>query len=94
MPCVGKRLACTRDTTLNLVGDALAWAIPQHVGTGAEAALDRLQLRVTRPVRGRLSMRVDGVEVASRRISTRPERRITLPLPHRSGSVEIVLEEE
>lgn len=79
---------------LNLVGDALAWAIPQHVGTGAEAALDRLQLRVTRPVRGRLSMRVDGVEVASRRISTRPERRITLPLPHRSGSVEIVLEEE
>ena len=84
-----------RDSSrLKLVGDALAWAVPQQVGPDADAALGRLQLRVTRPVRGRLSMRVDGVEVASRRISTRPERRILMSLPESSGPVEIVLEEE
>src|SRR5690606_17731027 len=42
---------------VKLVGDALAWAVPQHVDMDPNAALDRLQLRVRRPVKGRLSVR-------------------------------------
>lgn len=79
---------------VKLVGDALAWAVPQQVDVHPDAALDRVQLRVTRPVRGRLSLRIDGIEIVSRRLDSRPERRITLPAPGRSGAVEIVLEEE
>lgn len=71
--------------------DALAWVVPQFVSP--EQALDRLQLRVNRPVNGRLSVRVDGREVASRRIWTRPDRRITLPMPSVTGQVSIHLEE-
>lgn len=79
---------------VTLVGDALGWSVPQLVGAEPAPALDRLQLRVTRPVKGRLSLRVDGSEKASRRIDSRPERRITLPIPRVGGAVEIVLEEE
>jgi len=79
---------------VKLIGEALDWVVPQRV-TGPDAvAFDRLQLRVTRPVAGRLTVKVGGSEYASRRIDTRPERRITVPLPPRAGAVEIVLEEE
>ncbi|MBK1868162.1 NAD(P)/FAD-dependent oxidoreductase [Aestuariivirga sp. YIM B02566] len=79
---------------VKLIGEALDWVVPQRV-TGPDAvAFDRLQLRVTRSVAGRLTVKVGGSEYASRRIDTRPERRITVPLPPRAGAVEIVLEEE
>lgn len=77
--------------TVSLRGEALAWVVPQRPAAGG--ALDRLQLRVRRPVAGRLTLRVAGAEVASLAIATRPERRITLPLPPGEGPVEIVLEE-
>lgn len=76
---------------VRLTGSALAWVVPQRAEAGS--ALDRLQLRVNRPVSGRLSLHVGGAEVASRRIATRPERRITLPLPAGTGPVEIRLDE-
>lgn len=79
---------------VKLIGEALDWVVPQRV-TGPDAvAFDRLQLRVTRPIAGRLTVKVGGSEYASRRIDTRPERRITVPLPPRAGAVEVVLEEE
>lgn len=74
-----------------LRGDALAWVVPQAVAAGGGLRL--LQLRVNRPVRGRLRLLVDGAEVASRRIATRRERRITLPIPTTPGPIEVVLEE-
>lgn len=85
----GASVPSQRPVTLR--GDALAWVVPQRVATGA--GLDRLQLRVTRPVAGRLSLRVGGAEIYSRRLNTVPERRITLPLPPGTGPVEIVLDE-
>jgi len=80
--------------SVKLSGDALAWVVPQAVTSCESLAFDRFQLRVGRPVAGRLSLRVGGVEYASRRIDSRPERRITLPLPRQAGEVEIVLEEK
>lgn len=78
---------------VTLKGDALAWVVPQHVGGEGASAHDRFQLRVNRPVRGRLIAKVGDVEYAAKRIDSRPERRITLPLPAKAGPVEIVLEE-
>ena len=57
----------------------IAWALPQHIRPGA-GALPDLQLRVAAPVRGRLSLHLNGAEVLSRAVHARPERRITLPL--------------
>lgn len=79
---------------VKLIGAALDWVVPQRVTGPEAAAFDRLQLRVTRPVAGRLILKAAGRKYASRRIDTRPERRITVPLPPRAGTVEIVLEEE
>lgn len=79
---------------VSVAGDAIDWILPHAVLTQDGAALDRFQLRLNRPVSGRLSLRVAGSEYASRRITSRPERRITLPLPPTDGQVEIVLEEK
>lgn len=86
------RLPAPEARRIVLRGEALAWALPQR--PGRDGALDRLQLRVRRPVSGRLRLLVDGAEVAGRALSARPERRITLPLPPDGARVEIVLEED
>jgi len=78
---------------VSIEGEALSWVMPQMIG--GKGALDRLQLRVNRPVRGRLVLRIGDKEVVSRRIDSRPERRILLPmpaLPH--GPAKVVLEEK
>lgn len=79
---------------IELAGDAIGWVLPQAVFRHDSPALDRFQMRVSRPVSGRLSLRVGGTEYASRNIASRPERRLTLPLPPTNGPVEIVLEEK
>ncbi len=76
---------------VSLASDALSWVVPQFTGEGG--AFDRLQLRVNRPVQGRLAVRVEGREVWSRRIHSRPERRIVVPMPRAGGPATIVLEE-
>lgn len=88
------RLPAPAADRVSLSGEALRFVVPQALQPGEGAALDRFQLRVGRPAKGRLSARVGGVEYAARRIDALPERRITLPLPPRSGPVEIVLEEQ
>lgn len=86
--------APTADTAaLALRGDALKYVLPQRIGGADAPALDRLQLRVSRPVCGRLSLRVAGREVAGRRLDALPERRIFLPLPPPGRDAEVVLEE-
>ncbi len=95
---IGAALAGTlrQDTThpVTLTGDALAWVMPQRIADAGNSAHTRLQLRVNRPVKGRIVARAGGVEYTSQKIDSRPERRITLPLPPRAAPVEIVLEEQ
>lgn len=85
-----------QDTThpVTLTGDALAWVMPQRVAEADERAHTCLQLRVNRPVKGRIVARAGGAEYESQKIDSRPERRITLPLPPRGAPVEIMLEEQ
>lgn len=54
-------------------GEGLAYVVPQRIAGGAREG--RLQLRAARPVAGRLTL--GG---AARRLVTRPERRVTVPL--------------
>lgn len=73
----------------------LAYVTPRRLCAPEDAALDRLILRMARPARGRLSLRVDGREIAGRTLTARPERRLFLPLPPVGcGPVEVVFEEE
>lgn len=55
-------------------GEAVAYVVPQRIAGSAREG--RLQLRAARPVAGRLRLGTAG----ARRLSTRPQRRVTLPL--------------
>lgn len=73
---------------LRVASEALRFALPQIVQPGAPG---RLQLRLTRPAKGRLRLVQDGVTLLDRRIDSLPERRITLPLPAPRGSGDILV---
>ncbi|MEM1049374.1 MAG: FAD-dependent oxidoreductase [Pseudomonadota bacterium] len=62
-------------------GDAIRFAVPQTLARPLEAGrTDVLQLRVSRPIRGRLTI-TDGERLLwSKRINTLPERRLLVPL--------------
>lgn len=78
---------------VSVEGEALSWVMPQMIGEAG--GLDRLQLRVNRPASGRLVLRAGDREIASRRIDSRPERRILLPIPSLpEAPAKVVLEEK
>lgn len=70
---------------LELEGDALKYALPQRLHPGEIETGQALQVRVARPLRGRLTLHLDGHEVWSRRLKALPERRITVPLDSVAG---------
>lgn len=80
---------------VTVVGPALKYVMPQRVVSGATtAALPALQLRLTRQAKGRLLLSQNGQILTSHKISSRPERRISLPLPKgKTGTLTITLEE-
>lgn len=78
-------------TRLALAGATLKYAVPQRVVGGGGAALERLQIRVGEPVRGRLQLRLDGHPGPGRSVTALPERRILLPLPAPRGRIELAL---
>lgn len=87
----GKLLEPTA-TRISRLGDGLAFVVPQRIAGGAAPALDILQIRATGAAKGRLSLRVDGHEVAGRTLRTLPERRLLLPLPPHRDSLSVALE--
>jgi NADPH-dependent 2,4-dienoyl-CoA reductase/sulfur reductase-like enzyme len=68
---------------LRLDGAALKLALPQVLvpGDPGPGAADRLQVRLSRPARGRLALMRGTACLAARRVDALPERRITLRLP-------------
>lgn len=66
---------------LSIRSETIRYALPQMIFADGPGRHDKIQLRVTRPVRGILSLRQGSMTVASRKIDARPERRITLALP-------------
>jgi hypothetical protein len=62
--------------------DPIKLVVPSLIrATGRDPALADFQLRVTRAVRGRLVLEIDGREVWSARRAFLPERRILVPIP-------------
>jgi len=85
---------------LQVEGPTLKYVMPQRLvsrGCG-EGAADMLQLRVTRPVMGRLVVTRGGEEIWSGRIRSGPERRLTLPIAGlpvgESGELALRIDEE
>lgn len=66
----------TFDAPIKLVVPSLLRATVQRV-----AAMEQFQLRVSRRVRGRLTLQLNGQEVWSQRRQWMPERRILVPMP-------------
>lgn len=86
------RLPATGSTRINLAHPALLLAVPQSLGEGGpDMTHDRLQVRLSAPVRGTLLLQRDGQTLASVKLDSRPERRITLPLPAAQGSAPLTL---
>jgi len=61
-------------------GTALRYVMPQRLTPPSAAGLQQLQLRVSRPVAGTLSLRHDGRELWRQRLRVLPERRVVVPL--------------
>ena len=71
---------------------ALRLAVPQILGSGGnETVHDRLQVRLTAPVTGRLTLMQGGQTLASHRIDSLPERRLSLPLIRLTGTAAVTL---
>ena len=79
---------------LTLAHPALRLAVPQRLGPSAGAPHDRLQIRLASPAKGRLRLMQEGRELASARIDSLPERRLSLPVTGLgSGPVTLTIEE-
>jgi NADPH-dependent 2,4-dienoyl-CoA reductase/sulfur reductase-like enzyme len=71
---------------LVLAHSALRLAVPQVIGGGGHAsAYDRLQVRLSAPARGHLCLVQAGQTIASARLNSLPERRLSLALPSDPG---------
>jgi thioredoxin reductase len=68
---------------VRLASDALKLAVPQVLlpGVAAPEGASHLQVRLARPSRGRLVLKRGEATIATRRVSSLPERRILLQLP-------------
>ncbi len=89
------RLPTVAAPTLKVTADsdAIKYIVPAQLAPGRESGIGTsLQLRVKRPVTGRLHLCVNGKEIWSRRIAALPERRILLPLDCFPASAEGVAE--
>jgi hypothetical protein len=72
---------------LSLGHPALRLAVPQVIGTpGPDAPHGRLQIRLDRPVKGRLCLTQGGITLATARVNSLPERRLSLALPSQAAT--------
>jgi thioredoxin reductase len=81
----------------------IKYAVPQLLSllkeNTAHSDLEKIQLKFTRPCKGRLIIRIQGNELYAKSVSALPERRIEIPLPEISrnsppSSVEVRFEAE
>ena len=88
------RLPAPGGAALTLAHPALRLALPQVLAPAPGAPHDRLQIRLSRPAKGRLRLVQDGRTLAEAQIDGLPERRLSLPLPATLSQAEIRLELE
>lgn len=85
------RLPDTGGARISLAHPALHLAVPQIIASGADCLHDHLQVRLQSPVNGRLNLMQDGRILASTRVDSLPERRVSLRLPRVAGSGALTL---
>lgn len=77
---------------LEIAHSALRLAVPQVIKAGAVGCPhDRLQVRLHRPAKGQLHLMQGGRILASSRVDSLPERRLSLPLPRELGTGPLTL---
>ncbi|MDO5640815.1 MAG: FAD/NAD(P)-binding oxidoreductase [Paracoccus sp. (in: a-proteobacteria)] len=76
---------------LAIESDAIRYALPHLVHAPAPGGAGQLLMRLARPARGLLELHQNGQIIAQRRLNSRPERRITLPLPAGLGPQPLTL---
>lgn len=99
MGLAGKLPSADPCLLVRVKGDALKFVVPQRlILENVDGAQSYLQVRVTRPVRGRIAIELGGRRVWSDGIRALPERRLLLPLSWMergmSGEAEISISEE
>lgn len=77
---------------LRVASDAIRYALPQIVTPDGPGRHPQIQLRVTRPVSGELRLYRDGRVLYRQRLTARPERRLTLPMPDHPGAAPLILD--
>ena len=82
---------------ITLAHAALRLAVPQILGPGTagpgpgDAAHDLLQIRLDAAVKGHVRLMQGGQTLASARLDSLPERRLSLPMPAVSGTAPVIL---
>lgn len=77
---------------VTLAHPALRLAVPQILGLEAtDSVYDALQIRLSAPAKGHLRLMQGGQALASLRLDSLPERRLSLPLPAVSGATPLTL---
>jgi NADPH-dependent 2,4-dienoyl-CoA reductase/sulfur reductase-like enzyme len=69
----------------------LSALVPQRIAPGPAIGLDALQLRVNTPVSGTLCLLAGASVIVSKRLHSRPERRVLLPLPSYGSELAVQL---
>lgn len=88
------RLSNPGGARITLAHPALRLAVPQILGAGAgseDAAHDLLQIRLDAPAKGHVRLTQEGQTLASARVDSLPERRLSLPMPAVSGTAPVIL---
>lgn len=83
-----------RQISIRINSDAIKYAMPQRLSLADNGACpwrdaaQKFQLRLTRPVQGRLIIQQGERELLSRKINSLPERRILMPMPEIDKTME------
>ncbi len=85
------RLPAPKGARISLDHPALQLSVPQVISVGPDGLHDCLQIRLRAPARGHLRLMQDGRVLASARIDSLPERRLSLPIPRALGAGPLTL---
>jgi thioredoxin reductase len=92
MAALEGRLPAPGGALINLAHPKLRLVVPQRLGPGGgDIAHDRLQVRLSAPVKGRLILMKDGQTLVSVKLNSQPERRLSLALPAASADAPLTL---
>jgi thioredoxin reductase len=85
------RLPAPGGARISLAHPALQLSVPQVISAGPDGLHDCVQVRLQAPAKGHLRLMQDRRVLASARIDSLPERRVSLPIPKELGAGPLTL---